>query len=976
MRNEPFRIPTLLATVAVAFAGFAGHAQRSVISQHIPEIVKNGQATYVSSMGRGETLHLGLELPNRNQDKLTALLADLYNPQSPNYRHWLTSQEFMIQFGPTREDFNTLVSWAQSKGLTITYQASNGRLIEVDASVEQVNRAFNVVESKFHDPRLNRDFHAPDREPTTDLPFSLLVVSGLEDSQPKINHLMRDPSFGIPTSISAPSNSSKTLGLSSITNGLAVGGTGTIAGKGATGVKSPKLLGSGPSGSYLPSDMRKAYYGTGNLTGAGQTVGIFSFDGYLTPDLNVYYNNTGMTSTIPVNNVLVGGYSGACTATCDDGEQILDIVQVQGMAPGLTQILFYEDGTGSPANTILNQMATDNIAKVISCSWGGGGFGTGSDTYFQQMATQGQSFLSATGDNGGFYNRNYSAPSFDPYITQVGGTDLATTSAGGAWSSEFGWSDSGGGYWITGISTSAKYSTPTWQQTTGVITAANGASSTYRNVPDIAAEADFDNPTVSNGSFLIGYGGTSFAAPRLAGYMALANQQAALNGQTTVGFLNPALYTAGLAQQGGGTAYYHDSTSGTNPGTNSSTGASGGPTYTSVAGYDLVTGWGSPNGANLLNSLAGNAVANFTVSSSASGSMVRGGSLAITLPVTGYNGYNGNIVPTNVAGLPAGWGAVYSSGTGTTSSPLIVYFSSPSTTGVGTYPVTMTVTDSVNSALTQNVSLSLVVYKRANGDFTMTTSGITIPKGSIGNAYIQVTPGSGLADVVNLSVSGVIPGVTASFFDPLVQEQTPKNVPLTLNVSGATTPGTYSLTVTGSNAAGMVHTIQLPVTITTPANLLTNGGFDTGSITPWTTTTSCAYSPILLTNTSGFEAQTGTYFGLMLSTGAACTQTLSQTVTIPAGSSHATLGLWDWILTGEAASGGAKDTLTISVVDSHGTSHTLATQSNLTAQGYWTYYSFDMTPYLGQTVTVTFTAVEAGATITDILLDNISVVTM
>ena len=51
--------------------------------------------------------------------------------------------------------------------------------------------------------------------------------------------------------------------------------------------------------------MRAAYYGSGPLTGAGQTVGIFSFDGYLTADIQVYYSNTGMTSSVPVNNVLV-----------------------------------------------------------------------------------------------------------------------------------------------------------------------------------------------------------------------------------------------------------------------------------------------------------------------------------------------------------------------------------------------------------------------------------------------------------------------------------------------------------------------------------------------------------------------------------------------------------------------------------------------------------------------------------------------
>src|SRR6202042_1184215 len=87
--------------------------------------------------------------------------------------------------------------------------------------------------------------------------------------------------------------------------------------------------GSGPSGEYLPSDMRAAYYGKGPLTGAGQTIGILSFDGYLARDVQLYYSQTGMSTNVPIKNVLVAGFNGACTAagsttssTCDDGEQV------------------------------------------------------------------------------------------------------------------------------------------------------------------------------------------------------------------------------------------------------------------------------------------------------------------------------------------------------------------------------------------------------------------------------------------------------------------------------------------------------------------------------------------------------------------------------------------------------------------------------------------------------------------------------
>ena len=101
---------------------------------------------------------------------------------------------------------------------------------------------------------------------------------------------------------------------------------------------------------------------------------------------------------------------------------------------------------------------------------------------------------------------------------------------------------------------------PTWQQTTGVITIANGGSTTYRNIPDVAAEANYDNYICYSGNgggegpgkhCDSDWGGTSFAAPRWAGYMALVNQQSVTNTGSTVGFINPAIYTIGLGSSYG-----------------------------------------------------------------------------------------------------------------------------------------------------------------------------------------------------------------------------------------------------------------------------------------------------------------------------------------------------------------------------------------------------------------------------------------
>jgi len=537
-------------------AAAGGHA---MLAPHLPVAVANGQAAMTGAVSPQQSLNLAIHLPVRNQAELTQLLHDLYDPKSPNFHKYLNVSEFTKRFAVTAADYNAVVAWAKANGLTVTAKTPNRRLLAVQGSVGTVNRAFHVKINYYRHPGGARTFYSPDREPTVaGLSVPLLQITGLN------NYVLPQSMLRHRAVVSAAAPVSAT--------------------------------GSGPAGEYLPSDMRAAYYGNGPLTGAGQTIGIFSFDGYLLSDVQLYYSKTGMSSNVPIENVLVDGFSGACTAVssptssaCDDGEQVLDIVNAIGMAPGIKQILFYE---GSSNTEILNQMATDNVAKVLSSSWGWNPADAASDDpIFQEFAAQGQSFVSASGDDGEFNSSTYSFPGVDPYITQVGGTDLTTTGGGGAWSAETAWPQSGGGY-VSGTPI------PSWQQLPGVINSSNLGSSTLRNAPDVAAEANFDNPTVVNGSFVTGYGGTSFATPRWAGFLALVNQQSVANGKGTVGFINPALYNLGISASYSGA--FHDITSGSNP---PSTGDGSG--FNAVPGYDLVTGWGSPAGVGLINQLAG-----------------------------------------------------------------------------------------------------------------------------------------------------------------------------------------------------------------------------------------------------------------------------------------------------------------------------------------------------------------------------------
>jgi subtilase family serine protease len=176
---------------------------------------------------------------------------------------------------------------------------------------------------------------------------------------------------------------------------------------------------------------------------------------------------------------------------------------------------------------------------------------------------------------------------------------LTTNGTGGAWQSETAWADSSGGPADDG------FTIPSWQA--GVANSTNQASTSVRNVPDVAAEGNTDNFLCDQGSCTGDYGGTSFAAPRWAGFLALVNQQSAANGGSSLGFINPAVYSIG--ESANYNNVFHDITSGNN---NNGKGQS----YNAGVGYDLVTGWGSPNGQNLINALVG---------SSASASSRQGG---------------------------------------------------------------------------------------------------------------------------------------------------------------------------------------------------------------------------------------------------------------------------------------------------------------------------------------------------------------
>ncbi len=550
------RLSLFLITV-IAIVTVVSQAQaEAVMTRHTREAVTNGQAKSVGRLPASKVMNFGMLLPLRHAPELRNFLQDIYDAHSQNYHHYLSPTEFAERFGPSKADYDAVVQFAKANGFKVIGGDFEGRNVQLRGTVGSIEKAFHITMGLYQHPEEKRTFFAPDREPSVDLGVQIWHISGLD------NYSLPHPMFE----------------------------------RRKSGAQPQVVKGSCPGNSYCGSDMRAAYYGTGPLTGTNQNIALLELAGTDLVDLTTYYKNVKQTEPYQPTLVSTGGFSVSCTAAsgCDDTEQTIDMTQAMGFAPGSKMLYMFVCGDAYGSGTFdetacLAAMVTTKAAPLslqISSSWAWKPADPSTDDpYYQQMAAQGQSFFDAAGDSRSWSNSNFAYPAEDDFVISVGGTDLQVQSAGGPWASETAWSSSGGGISPDGIPI------PSWQQTAGVINSQNKGSKTLRNGPDVAAEANFDFYFCSDqGACQTGLGGTSFAAPMWAGYAALANQQAAANGVSPIGFLNPAVYTIGLGS--GYAASFHDITSGSN-------------NFPAVAGYDLVTGWGSPNGAGLINALVG-----------------------------------------------------------------------------------------------------------------------------------------------------------------------------------------------------------------------------------------------------------------------------------------------------------------------------------------------------------------------------------
>jgi kumamolisin len=462
--------------------------------------------------------------------------------QAAGRAKYVTPQQFRDRFGPTQSDVNRVTDYLRSRGLRVTGISANRLAVDAVGTADQLGAAFNTSLARWHDAGLGRDFTAAVSTPK--VPSSLSsVVSGVT---------------GLDEHYLPQRHTAEVLG--------------------------PKV-GSGPGGGYTPNELRSGYGLTTMDDGAGQTIALFEYGKFNQADIDAFDKQYDLpTAPVEVKDIDGGNTDG--DAAQSEVEETVEVVHA--IAPKANLVVYDAPNTVSGEIDMWNALVADNV-PVVSSSWGLCEYDRSLasmqavDAVAKQAAAQGMTFFAAGGDAGAYdcerdANTQHAAdlavdfPGSNPYVTSVGGTKL-TLNSDGTRASETTWNQGGG--WAGGGGQSAVFDKPSWQGGDG-----------KRQVPDVSAAATGGEYSIYSLGAWGRNGGTSAAAPLWAAYLALIDERAGIVGKLTVGPLNPKLYAlSGLA--------VNDVTVGDNR------------FYHAGAGYDMASGWGSPNGITLGDALLG-----------------------------------------------------------------------------------------------------------------------------------------------------------------------------------------------------------------------------------------------------------------------------------------------------------------------------------------------------------------------------------
>jgi subtilase family serine protease len=526
-------------------------------------------------------VYLGL----RNASDAAALGAQVSDPSSALYHHYLTHNDFVSRYAPTQASVDAVKSWLVKSGFKTGYVPGNRFYVEAQGTAAQAEAAFGTTLNDYTVAGKTVQAAATDLAVPAALAGVVSGVVGLDDTSALIHpdNISSDASANASSAAVSPNGTipqppgfrnsqpcSAYFGQLSDTTDPAYGG----------GFNSP--LPYAPCG-YTPAQFRMAYGVDGAVAngndGTGQTVAII--DAYASPTLYAdaaeYASKNDPTHPLQASqysSYVAPGFThvNACGASGWFGEQTLDVEAVHAMAPGAN--IVYVGGQSCFNKDLADALlfVVDNgVAQIVTNSYGnlGEAVGQGDINAYNEILTEavlsGIGVYFSSGDSGDEY-QNYGFPDPDfpashPLVTAVGGTSTAIGKDGLKYTT--GWETgrsilSSGTYnppapgsflYGAGGGTSFLFAQPGYQK--GVVPdkiATRNGPQPARAVPDVAMDGDpntgmliGETQTFPDGVYYDQYriGGTSLASPLFAGFMALSDQHAGFHH----GFANPILYS-------------------------------------------------------------------------------------------------------------------------------------------------------------------------------------------------------------------------------------------------------------------------------------------------------------------------------------------------------------------------------------------------------------------------------------------------
>ncbi len=517
---------------------------------------------------------VSIVLKIQNIDQLEQYVAGTVTPGSPFYQQFLSSAGFQQAFGPSNAEVKLIENAMKQQGITVNDVMSNNLVIHATGTTAQFNQLLQTQLHNYFDGV--HYFHKPNRPGTipTTLSDLILVIAGL-DNQPQAKSHTRRVAEATPA-VGAVDSVKVSLLATGSTSGTTTGTPG-------------QLTVADVANLYNINPLYK-----NNITGRGRTIGIATLATFTPSDAYAYWSAVGLkVSQSRITQVHVDGGGG----TDGSDETTLDVEQSGGVAPGAKVIVYDAPNTDAGFIDVFYQAIADNKVDTLSTSWGGPEIAQSTDIITAQhqafivAAAQGISVFASAGDAGAYdindandgltyptctQTLTVDSPASDPYVTAAGGTTLPNTQVHKygtvvvpterpwAWDylQNYITTNYGSAFYYAnyfpvggGGGVSVNYDMPRYQQnTSGTQTSAAGqslicAGTDYidlpagyagRNVPDVSLNADpyTGYALYYGGTWIYGYGGTSFVAPQLNGMTSLLSQAVG----SRVGLLTPQIY--------------------------------------------------------------------------------------------------------------------------------------------------------------------------------------------------------------------------------------------------------------------------------------------------------------------------------------------------------------------------------------------------------------------------------------------------